>query len=386
MRVCHVTSGHSPFDVRIFYKECQSLARAGYDVTVVAPTTTKKEEIVEGIQVLGISRPTRRRQRSRVWREIIQAVRHLDPDIVHFHDPDLLLIAPLFRPRKLIYDCHERNAAAMLTKPWLPGPLRRPLSHLVAVLEPALARLTTAIIVVDDSQLESFRDTGRPLVLVRNFPLVEGIPIREANPQDKAVVHVGAHARTRGCDVMIEAFSWVLKTVSEARLWLVGPFNHRPYEQKIRDRIAQLGVGDAVTLVGEVAYPEALRWVARARVGLVAIQPVVQYQGGLPTKMLEYMAAGIPVVAGDIPITRRILGAVECGCLVEPSSPRDYADAIVYLLTHENQAVKLGARGREAVLRAYQWSTEQENLLGLYCAVQDGQELKPSREYSIARE
>ena len=42
-RVCHLTSVHSSDDTRVFHKECVSLARAGYDVTLVAPGESREE-------------------------------------------------------------------------------------------------------------------------------------------------------------------------------------------------------------------------------------------------------------------------------------------------------------------------------------------------------
>lgn len=365
MRVCHITSGHSPFDVRIFHKECLSLARAGHEVTLVAPADFK-ERTVQGIRLLGVPRPARRRQRVRVWRELARQIRRVRPDVVHFHDPDLLVVAPFFGPCRLIYDCHERNAPAMLTKPWLPKPSRRPVSRLVAALEPALARRVDAIILVDDSQAGTFRNTGKPLYLVRNFPLLDDFTGDPKNGAGKMAVHVGAHAETRGCRVMVEAIALVARRVTGARLALVGPFNHPPYEAAIRKLIAGRGLDENVTMVGRVPYPEVAGWIAQARVGLVALQPVIQHQGGIPTKMFDYMAGGIPVVAGDVPPTRRFLSVVDCGFLVEPAEPGAYAAAIEHLLTHPEEGRRLGENGRQAVLERYNWQREAETLLAAY--------------------
>lgn len=374
MRVCHITSVHPPFDVRIFHKECRSLARAGYDVTLIAPADFK-ERVVEGVRVLGVSRPTSRRQRLRVWRELLATVRHVRPDLVHFHDPDLLLIAPFLKCTKLIYDCHERNAVAMLNKPWIPKPLRRFAYLLVSFLEPALARRTTAVVLVDDSQVETFEKIGKPLVMVRNFPIVDEKPINQQERHSKAVVHVGAHARSRGCGVMVEAFRLVTRQIPDAKLWLVGPFNHPPYEKEIRELITRLGLQDTVQLVGQVSHPEALKWVSRAAVGLIAYQAVSQYQNCLPTKVLEYMTAGIPVVATDVPANRNIIENADCGLLVAPDDPKQYAEAIIDLLSTQNKAKRLGDHGRRAVLTKYNWRLEEEKLLSMYANIRDEQDI-----------
>jgi glycosyltransferase involved in cell wall biosynthesis len=377
MKVCHITSAHPPFDVRIFYKECRSLAQAGYEVSLIAPADFK-EQVVDGVRVLGVSRLKQRRQRFRIWYEIAERVRRLKPDIVHFHDPDLLLLTPFWGTSLSIYDCHERNAVAMLNKPWLPGLLGRPASLLISVLEPALARQTTAIVLVDDSQIETFRSTGKPMVMVKNFPIVQHKPVNRPDHQTKAVVHVGAHARSRGCGVMIEAFEIVARQIPQAELWLVGPFNHPPYEQEIRQLIARLGLQDVVKLVGQVPYPEALEWISRAAVGMIAYQSVPQYRECLPTKVLEYMAAGIPVVAADVPANRNIIERANCGFLVEPGDPREYAEAMIYLLDEQDKAEQLGDNGRRAVLTQYDWRLEEENLLAMYASMLNGKNIAPT--------
>ena len=370
MKVCHITSAHSPFDVRIFHKECQSLVRAGYDVMIIAPADFK-ERVVEGIRVLGVSRPTHRRQRVRVWREIVECVRHLKPDVVHFHDPDLLLVTPLLGSYRLIYDCHERNAPAMLTKFWLPKPLRRPFSLLTSLLEPALANRVDAIILVDDSQTPTFQKTGKPLFLVRNFPLMTLDTSHRSNNAGKKAIHVGAHAESRGCRVMIEAIQLVARQITGAKLLLVGPFNHSPYEAEIRKMIADRGLENTVEMIGEVPYTDIPDWIGRASVGLVAIQPVLQHQGGIPTKMFEYMASGIPVIAGDIPPTRRFMASLDCGFLVEPAAPQEYAAAIAHLFTHPEEGRRLGENGRKAVVERYNWNQEAQKLLSAYAFLQN---------------
>src|SRR5262249_8078753 len=106
-RVCVITSVHPASDVRI-RKECMSLVRAGFHVTLVAPNPS--DEIVDGLRIRALPRNTSRFRRLTktawsAWREAEQS----DADIYHFHDPELIPVALLLgrRGRKVVYDIHE---------------------------------------------------------------------------------------------------------------------------------------------------------------------------------------------------------------------------------------------------------------------------------------
>ena len=101
-------------------------------------------------------------------------------------------------------------------------------------------------------------------------------------------------------------------------------------------------------------------------VGLVVLHPTRNYLDALPVKMFEYMAAGLPVIASDFPLWRKIIDGAGCGLLVDPLDPQAIAEAIDWVLAHPEEAEAMGRRGREAVEAIYNWERESETLVNLY--------------------
>jgi hypothetical protein len=123
MKVAHLTSVHSARDVRIFYKQCRSLAKAGYDVTLVAPCDS--DYSLDGVSVRAVRRIENRmlRMTACVWSVTREALK-VNADVYHFHDPELIP-AGLFlkaRGKKVIYDIHEELASDIShSKPYIPS-------------------------------------------------------------------------------------------------------------------------------------------------------------------------------------------------------------------------------------------------------------------------
>ena len=105
---------------------------------------------------------------------------------------------------------------------------------------------------------------------------------------------------------------------------------------------------------------------ARSMAGLVTLHPIVNYIDALPVKMFEYMVAGIPVIASNFPLWREIIEGNKCGLCVDPLNPSEIAKAIDYILTHPEEAQRMGENGLKAVKEQYNWSVEEKKLLALY--------------------
>jgi glycosyltransferase involved in cell wall biosynthesis len=121
-----------------------------------------------------------------------------------------------------------------------------------------------------------------------------------------------------------------------------------------------------VEWLGFVSRQEMRAVFSRARIGLIIHHPVKNYLIGYPTKLFEYMSAGLPVVCSDFPVLRELDEGVGCCLHVDPLDPNAIAKAIVWLLDNPVEAEAMGRRGRKAVREKYSWEAEEGALLSLY--------------------
>jgi glycosyltransferase involved in cell wall biosynthesis len=363
--VCIITSVHPARDVRILWKQGRSLARAGFQVSLIAPNDV--DEIIDGVRIKAVPTSAGRLGRLsktvwRVWRE----AERIGADIYHFHDPELIPIALILgcKGRKVIYDIHEDLPRDILTKYYLAPWIRRPAAAAVDHLEKFCSRFFSALVPATPLIAELFRGINRRVVLVQNFPLVNELAPVESKPwRDRipSIAYVGNMTEVRGVKEMVAAMSELPQSLA-ATLELAGEI--RP--AALRAQLAVLPGWNRVRELGVINRASVAQLLGRTQAGLVVFHDLPAHRDAYPTKMFEYMAAGIPVIASDFPLWRNIVTTAKCGLLVDPQKPREIAEAIQFVLTHPAEAEAMGQRGREAVVRDFNWGREEQKLVALY--------------------
>ncbi len=367
-RVVHLTSAHSPLDVRIFHKECRSLARAGYEVIVLGNHVCN--EIVDSVKLQGLGMTHGRIQRMTVkMAGMCKAAFEAAADVYHIHDPELLAVALALRTagKRVIYDIHEDLPRTMLLKAYLPRSLRKPLMWIVERVENTAARRMTGLITATPALADRFRHIHRNTVVVNNFVMLnEFLPATrlEWKRRDPAVVYYGGLSEERGIQEMLAAMELLPDTL-HIKLELGGCF----YVKEQEAAFAAKPYWKHVNWHGELDRNGIASLLNKVQVGLVVLHPDEAYLTSQPTKLFEYMAAGIPVIASDFPLWRSIIADAGCGLLVDPCNVHDIAAAIEQLIRNPAEAEAMGLRGRRAAEEHFSWANEEQVLLSFYASL-----------------
>lgn len=363
-RVAILSSVHPPFDTRIFQKQARALAAGGYDVTLVVPHA--RDETVDGVKLRALPPAGSRVRRMlaappRVLREALR----LRADVYHFHDPELIPVGLALKAlgKRVIYDVHEDVPKSILAKTYLPPAAVRPLAATSRVVEQRASRAFDLVVLARDDIEESFREHPRTL-LIRNYPSRAAFPevVRvDRGDGDFLVAYSGGLTAGRGASQMLDALARVPDRC-RARLVIFGKFGPASLEAEMRAHSAFA----KVDYRGWVPYETLPAQLVRADAGIVCFQPEPNNVNAGPTKLFEYMACGLPVVASSFPLWREVIEGHDCGICVDPTDPDAIADAITRLADDPAGRRAMGENGRRAVLEVYNWEAEAERLLAAY--------------------
>jgi glycosyltransferase involved in cell wall biosynthesis len=364
--ICVLTSAHPCFDVRIFHKECKSLARAGYDVTLIA--SVDEDGVHEGIKLMCL--PRWKNRLDRILRSsfiVCRKAREVNADIYHFHDPELIPAALLLRlaGKKVIYDIHEDLPRTISYKPYIPSPFKGPISRAAEIFEGWAGSRFSALVAATPAIGDRFRRVNKDVAVVNNYPRIEEIERRSdvvTEKREATLLYVGMRiTRARGAEEMVRAMG-LLPARLQARLRLVGACT----PPDLPESLSGIPGWTRTEFIGPLGRAEVASELHKAYAGLVILHPEPNYVTSQPVKLFEYMCAGIPVITSDFPACRKIVTKARCGLLVNPLNPEEIAHAMEYLLTHPEEAEEMGRRGFQAVHDSYNWANEEKILLQVY--------------------
>jgi len=363
MRVVHLTSVHQPFDVRIFVKECSALAKTGHDVYLIAPieaSTTRNN-----VNIVAVDIPGNRFQRMCLTTfAIFRKALELNGDLYHFHDPELIPVGILLSllGKKVVYDVHEETANTILDKTWIWPPLRKLTAKLVDAFENFSTRYFDAIIITRNSLFKKF-DRNKT-ILVHNFPILSELFTGSSLPIHQRPLigaYVGGASPNRGIKELVEALG-LLPDDFKFELSIAGIISPPEFCNQLKT----LPGWKRVNYLGWQSRSQVADLLSSARFGIVTFLPIANHLKSEPTKLFEYMSAGIPVIASNFPHWESFVLEEGIGVLVDPKDPQAVADAIVGVINDAKNCEIMGQKGREVVLNQYNWEIEEAKLINLY--------------------
>jgi glycosyltransferase involved in cell wall biosynthesis len=366
--VVHMTSAHPAHDTRILEKECRTLAQEGYNVWLLAPH--ERDEVVDGVRIVAVSPVRNRAERMTVgaWR-VYRRARQLRADVYHLHDPELLpwgLLLQATGHASVVYDAHEYVGMDVGEKEWLPRALSGPLGWIADRVEKLIARRLAGVVTVNPHMADLFRQVNRMVTVVANYPPRPEAVMPPTDRDPDGIIYVGGMGGIRGYALVLNAMPQVRARRPSATCRILGALDRAGLPAGTADLSAETLRARGIEFLRTVPFNEVPARIAAHAVGWLPWRLCNANLYGTPTKLLEYMAGGLPVVVSDLPMVSRIVTEANCGVVVPWDSPRAHAEALLHLLEHPDEAARLGANGRRVVMERMNWDGQREALLTFY--------------------
>lgn len=303
LRVLVATSVHTPTDARIYHRQIRGMLDAGWEVTYVAPWD-EPPPAIDRLTPVAVRR-ARGRHRIRAAIDVRRELRRRSPhhDLVLVHDPELVPIAlSVRRARPVVWDVHEDTAAALSDRSWVPGVMRPLLWRVVRRVE-RLAERRCSLLLAERSYAQRFA-TVHPFV--PNLPWAR--PVHVEPRTEPRAVYVGRISVSRGLPEMLAV---ARALAGEVEVVLIGG-----PDTEVAAALEDADRDGVVRWLGELPNDRALQEVEGAVAGLSLLRDEPNFRGSLPTKVVEYLATGVPAVTTPLPEAVRILESHRAGTVV----------------------------------------------------------------------
>lgn len=369
IRILMLVSSDLDVDPRV-QKEALSASQTGHSVTVYCRSAQKAYpyRVVAGSVARRQGTLAKLTERAALLLKGFQAAGVEKPDIVHANDLDMLPLGWVIARRygaRLLYDAHELWTDA-----------NRGVSDSIVkgayYLERFLARRADAVVAVSDfraTAMAELLNIPKPHV-VMNTPYYQALAELEPPPSlhaelglpagTRIVLYQGRYTDSRGMEEAILSAKYLPRDV------VLVFRGYGASESNMRKLVSDENLSKRVFFVPPVSVTEVVRYAIGADIGLIQYKPVNRNNlYAAPNKLFEYMMAGVPMVAADLPYVRQIVLGEQIGLLFDPFDPVSIAKAINDMLDSPEDLAAMRERSLAAASR-YSWEVEYQKLEAIY--------------------
>jgi glycosyltransferase involved in cell wall biosynthesis len=364
MDCLHLTTAHTPTDTRIFDKEATSLAKAGFDVGLLAHDTPAEDR--NGVQFIDLGSAEIRTDR---WRSIPRAAsiaKRLDASIYHFHDPELIPLGIYLAETTdsaVVYDVHEDYGHKATGREWIPDILGAPLAYTIPRVEQFAGSRFDAIVSATSRLSQRFARSNETVTTLHNFPRIGSLPPRTDTRERQAeyvLCYVGGLSELRGIHRSLDLLKALRERGFDVELWALGTWRTDTDERKANQFIREHEMESYVEFPGYVDYEEMFRYLYGADVGL-SLLDTAEFETAIPTKQFEYLYAGLPTLTTPLDTAIRFLPD-QFRHVVPQGDTEAAADAVEIALNHDYDSEAM----QSLVKTKYSWESEADKLFSLY--------------------
>lgn len=358
-----VISGYYRKDTRIWHRQISSLLEAGHEIILVTNDGLGCEKN-DDVAIYDVGRKNESRFFrivSASWR-FHRIIRKLNLQLVILHSPELLFIPYLSLRNGLsfVYDAHEDMRNHILEKEWLPQILRAPLAKLWSVFEDIMYNdYLQGVISPHKHIIDRYVNSAIHCLEVPNFPLLgPSIGAPEIHKRID-IIYSGTAYYYSNQKVIVEA----IQEISNVNSYKIAGYIP---DDLLREMSAK-DENNKFEFLGRLSLDELGHILSHSKIGIV----YYDYRKNLggkrgswgTNKVLEYAAAGLPIICTDFEVWKEFIDTHNCGICVAPGDVKALKEAICVLLDNPEKSREMGLRAKQAVEEFYNWSSVEKSFV-----------------------
>ncbi len=368
-RICLVTSGHPPFDERIFWKFAKSLIEAGYSVSIIC-STEKLNMVVDGIIMTGFDGSSYPKKKKI---EIFY-------DLINQFNPDLIIcseILPVFAALKF-RKINEFTKIILDITEWVPenvafkfNGINRWVKYFQLLLPYIyiLQKVDHLIIgEVTKKKRYDFIVGSKPKTIIGYYPILKYFNYKKPNLSESEITlgYAGVLTFERGIVNLLKASVSIANKFPERKLKLLlfGRFTFKNEEVEFKQNISSIKNLE-IEFADWTDYDKMSSVIERMDVCFDLRVRNFIYSNSLPIKIFEYMACGKPFIYSDINPIRNEIDYERFGILVNPDDQTEIIKAMETYLNKPEIAIQHSVNARKLIEDGKNWESESKKLIDL---------------------
>lgn len=366
VKVLHLGQIHKPDDRRIWQKECGSLISSGkYDVVYYTSDKYRSASSDPRIKYHSMQRSAfcscGHLKKSK--EELNNIINTESPRIIHIHEYEIAYFIPYIKKKypsiKVIYDVHENNSGHYYENYELKYGriVGRIVEWLIYTKDLYYAKKADRVLTVAEYLVDRF-SRKQTTTLIRNYPIIERrIDLNSCIRKRNQICYVGGIGYNKGSYLLCRIARRI-----EGMIIFAGSISSDFQD----DFWNELNHNNNLVYAGFLDSEEINDLLQKSGIGYCALKKTPGNYNASANKLYEYMMAGLPVICSNFPKWKEIVVGCKCGIVVDPDDEDEIAEAINYLISHPDEARKMGENGHRAVEKIYNWDKESQKLLELY--------------------
>ena len=371
-KVAIVSTGHPPFDERIFNKIGNSLVKFGYDVSVIVTTEDINKEI-NSIKFIGIDLTKKGSFRNK-FTFIIKELKNINPDLIINCEPVPVLISYFFsliqknkRRAKIIYDVTE----------WYPENIYLKSKGLKKIflfvvghsINFFATNFADYLFIGEETKVTRYRMYApkKKFSIISYYPVLDYYKSSTRKVKNKEIIfgYSGVISVSRGLKIFYDVLKELISKFSNYKFGfvIVGRFEN-PNEEIYLKKFKELGT--EFNYFPWTDYEIFSKHLEPVHICLDIRPPNKIYERSLPIKIFDYMALGKCIIASNYEPIKNVFEIANCGILVNPKDFDEIISKTIELINEPEKIFNYGLNARISAERLFNWKICEEELLRVF--------------------